>query len=113
MTYEYKGMLPLEEQRAAITKLIEELAERIGSSMVNLELHETDDYIVIGCDEDDEPIVLEGSNVPHFCEAVVSFANPEDIDWNGTDAGQLYANLEDRLNEEYGLILLDAYEFED
>lgn len=112
MTYEYKGTLPIEEQREAITKLIEELAEKIGSSVENLELHETDDYIVVGSDEDDEPIVLEGSNVPHFCEAVVSFANPENIDWRGTNAGQLYANLEDQLNEEYGIILLDAYEFE-
>lgn len=30
MTYEYKGTLPLEEQKTAITKLIEELAEKIG-----------------------------------------------------------------------------------
>lgn len=93
--------------------MVEELAAKIGSSVKNLELHETDDYVVIGTDENDESIVLEGSNVPHFYEAVVSLANPESIDWRRTDAGQLYANLEDRLNEEYGLILIDAYELED
>ncbi|MBQ0049296.1 MAG: hypothetical protein KBT12_03510 [Bacteroidales bacterium] len=35
MTYEYKGTLPLEEQRATITKLIEELAEKMGSSVAD------------------------------------------------------------------------------
>ena len=44
MNYEYKGMLPLEEQRKAITKLIEELAAQIGSSVERLEFIETDDY---------------------------------------------------------------------
>ena len=110
MAYEYKGTLPLEEQREAISKLIEKLAEKIDTSVVEIEFHETDDYVVIGVDDNVESIILEGSNVPHFGEAVVYFANPEDIDWCGTEAGQLYANLEDRLNEEYGLILLDAYE---
>ena len=51
MNYEYKGMLPLEEQRKAITKLIEELAAQIGSSVERLELIETDDYVVIGTDD--------------------------------------------------------------
>lgn len=108
MKYEYKGMLPIEEQRKAITKLIEELAAQIGSSVERLELIETDDYVVIGTDENDDDILLEGSNVPHFEQANVTFANYDAIDWRGTNAGQLYANLEDRLNEEYGLFLYDT-----
>lgn len=110
MEYEYKGTLPLEEQREAITKLIEELAAQIGTTVAKLKLHETDDYVVIGSDENDDDIVLEGSNVPHFFQADVTFA--DDIDWSGTAAGQLYANLEDRLNEEYALMLFDTAEDE-
>lgn len=109
MHYEYKGTLQLEEQREAITKLIEELAAQIGTTVERLKLYETDDYVVIGSDENDDDIVLEGSNVPHFFQAEVTFA--DDIDWN-TAAGQLYANLEDRLNEEYALLLYDTVEFE-
>ena len=44
-------MLPIEEQREAITKLIEELVAQIGSSVERLELIETDDYVVIGTDD--------------------------------------------------------------
>lgn len=110
MHYEYKGTLPLEEQREAITKLIEELAVQIGTTIERLKLYETDDYVIIGSDENDDDIVLEGSNVPHFFQAEVTFS--DDIDWSGTDAGQLYANLEDRLNEEYAMLLFDTAEDE-
>ena len=56
MTYEYKGTLPIEEQREAITRLIEELAKKIGASVESLEFEESTEPVcyVVYEDEDDE-----------------------------------------------------------
>lgn len=55
MTCEYKGTLPLEEQREAITRLIEELAEKIGASVESLEFEESTEpvFYVVFEDEDE------------------------------------------------------------
>lgn len=111
MTYEYKGTLPLEEQRAAITKLIEELAEKLGSSVESLEFEETDEpavYIVYKDedDEDGEEFVIEGSDAPHFGTVKMLLGNYENISWFTDEVESLYDEYAERLRMEFGVMHL-------
>lgn len=86
MAYEYNGTLPLEEQKVAITKLIEELAEKIGSSVESLEFEESTEPVVYTVfeDEDDEDgteVEIEGSEAPHFGRVKMLLDNYENIGW--------------------------------
>lgn len=111
MTYEYKGTLPLEEQRATITKLIEELAEKIGSSVESLEFTESTEPVVyvVFDDEDDEDgteVEIEGSEAPHFDRVKMMLGNYDNIEWFTDDAENTYDEYEERLRMEYGVMHL-------
>lgn len=109
MNYEYKGTLPLEEQKAAITKLIEELAEKIGASVESLEFEETTEPVVylIFEDEDDEDgteVEIEGSEAPHFDKVKMTLGNYENIAWFTDVVEYTYEEYEERLRMEYGVM---------
>lgn len=111
MTYEYKGTLPLEEQRAAITKLIEELAEKIGSSVESLELEESTEpvvYVVFENEEDEDgtEIEIEGSDAPHFDTVKMRLGNYENIAWFTDEVENTYDEYAERLRMEYGVVHL-------
>lgn len=109
MNYEYKGTLPLEEQKAAITKLIEELAEKIGASVESLEFEETTEPVVylIFEDEDDEDgteVEIEGSEAPHFDKVKMTLGNYENIAWFTDVVEYTYEEYEEHLRMEYGVM---------
>lgn len=108
MNYEYKGTLPLEEQKAAITKLIEELARKIGASVESLEFEETTEPVVYTVyeDEDDEDgteVEIEGSEAPHFRRIKMLLGNYEKIEWFTDEVEDTYDEYEERLRMEYGV----------
>ena len=111
MTYEYKGMLPLEEQGVAVTKLIEELAEKIGSSVESLEFEESTEPVVylVFEDEDDEDgteVEIEGSEAPHFDTVKMRLGNYENIAWCTDEVENTYDEYAERLLMEYGVMHL-------
>ena len=111
MTYEYKGMLPLEEQRVAITKLIEELAKTVGSSVESLEFEESTKPVVylVFEDEDDEDgteVEIEGSEAPHFGTVKMRLGNYENIAWFTDEVENTYDEYAERLLMEYGVMHL-------
>ena len=111
MTYEYKGMLPLEEQRVAITKLIEELAKTVGSSVESLEFEESTEPVVyiVYEDEDDEDgteVEIEGSEAPHFDRVKMTLGNYENIEWFTDDVENTYDEYVERLRMEYRVMHL-------
>ena len=111
MTYEYKGMLPLEEQRVAITKLIEELAKTVGSSVESLEFEESTKPVVylVFEDEDDEDgteVEIEGSEAPHFDTVKMRLGNYENIAWFSDEVENTYDEYAERLLMEYGVMHL-------
>lgn len=108
MNYEYKGTLPLEEQKAAITKLIEELARKIGASVESLEFEESTEPVVYTVyeDEDDEDgteVEIEGSEAPHFRRIKMLLGNYEKIEWFTDEVEDTYDEYEERLRMEYGV----------
>lgn len=118
MTYEYKGTLPLDEQKAAITKLIEELAEKIGSSVDSLEFEESTEPVVYTVfeDEDDEDgteVEIEGSEAPHYDTVKMMLGNYENIEWFTDDVENAYDECVERLRMEYGVMhLIDLRYYE-
>lgn len=111
MNYEYKGTLPLEEQKASITKLIEELAEKIGASVESLEFEESTEpmFYVVYENEDDEDgteVEIEGSEAPHFGRVKMLLGNYENIGWFSDDVENTYDEYEERLCKEYGVTRL-------
>lgn len=111
MTYEYKGTLPLDEQKAAITKLIEELAEKINASVESLEFEESTEPVVylVFEDEDDEDgteVEIEGSEAPHYGRVKMLLGNYENIGWFSDDVENAYDEYDERLLLEYGVMHL-------
>lgn len=111
MKYEYKGTLPLEEQREAITRLIEELAKKIGVSVESLEFEESTEpvFYVVYEDEDDEDgteVEIEGSEAPHFDRVKMTLGNYENIEWFTDDVENTYDEYVERLRMEYGVMHL-------
>lgn len=111
MIYEYKGTLPLEEQRANITKLIEKLAEKIGASVESLEFMESTEPVVyvVFDDEDDEDsteVEIEGSEAPHFGTIKMMLGHYENIAWFTDEVENLYDECAERLRMEYGVMHL-------
>lgn len=111
MNYEYKGTLPLEEQKASITKLIEELAEKIGASVESLEFEESTEpmFYVVYENEDDEDgteVEIGGSEAPHFGRVKMLLGNYENIGWFSDDVENTYDEYEERLCKEYGVTRL-------
>lgn len=118
MTYEYNGTLPLEEQKVAITKLIEELAEKIGSHVESLEFEESTEHVVylVFKDENDEDgteVEIEGSEAPHYGRVKMLLGNYENIGWFTDDVENLYDEYAERLRMEYGVMhLIDLRYYE-
>lgn len=111
MTYEYKGTLPIEEQREAITRLIEELVKKIGASVESLEFEESTEPVcyVVYEDEDDEDgteVEIEGSEAPHFGRVKMMLGNYENIEWFTDDVEDTYDEYVERLRMEYGVMHL-------
>ena len=114
MTYEYKGMLPLEEQRVAITKLIEELAKTVGSSVESLEFEESTKPVVylVFEDEDDEDgteVEIEGSEAPHFDTVKMRLGNYENIAWFTDEVEITYDDYTERLLMVYSWMQLTYF----
>lgn len=108
MKYEYKGTLPLEEQREAITRLIEELAKKIGVSVESLEFEESTEpvFYVVYEDEDGTEVEIEGSEAPHFDRVKMTLGNYENIEWFTDDVENTYDEYVERLRMEYGVMHL-------
>ena len=97
----------IEKQRSDITALLEELAGKIGSFIEKIEFSEVEgEPIVCGETENEEPIFAPGSEYRRVDGVSVWFGDYEKIDWSG-DAGDLFADLEDLLNENYGIPFID------
>lgn len=97
----------IEKQKSDITALLEELTVKIGSFIEKVEFTEVEgEPIICGETEDEKPIIAPGSECRRVDGVSVWFGDYEKIDWSG-DAGNLYADLEDLLNENYGIPYID------